>query len=55
MKKKLVNSDEFFSVKFPQVDKTSWFYKNCKQQRKKKAKICQVCPFREGIELQEGE
>jgi len=23
----------------------SWFWKNCKQQRKKPAKICLVCPF----------
>jgi hypothetical protein len=26
------------------------FYKNCKSQRKKNAKICQDCPFREAIE-----
>lgn len=38
---------------FPIVDMTSWFYKNCKSQRKKEAKICQVCPFRKGIENQE--
>jgi len=38
---------------FPMVDKTSWFYKNCKRQRKNNAKICQVCPFRSGIEKQE--
>jgi predicted NUDIX family NTP pyrophosphohydrolase len=40
---------------FPQIDKTSWFYKNCKRQRKRNAKICQACPFREGIEEQEEE
>ena len=28
----------------------SWFYKNCKRQRKSGAKICGECPFREGIE-----
>ena len=37
------------------IDFKSWFYKNCKQQRKNKAKICQVCPFRSYIEKQEGE
>jgi hypothetical protein len=31
--------------------KETWFYKNCKRQRKVGAKICQVCPFREEIEL----
>jgi hypothetical protein len=40
-------------MKFPIVDKESWFYKNCKRQRKNKAKICQCCPFRKGIEEQE--
>jgi len=35
------------------LDKKSWFYKNCKQQRKREAKICQVCPFREWIEKEE--
>lgn len=38
---------------FPIIDKKSRFYKNCKQQRKKGAKICQDCPFRQGIEEQE--
>ena len=28
----------------------SWFYQNCKRQRKAGAKICGECPFREGIE-----
>ncbi len=28
---------------------SSWFYKNCKRQRKNKAKICNECPFCEGI------
>ena len=40
---------------FPTVDFNSWFYKNCKTQRKRKAKICQECPFRVGIESQEDE
>jgi len=39
----------------PRVDMNSWFYKNCKRQRKAKAKICQVCPFRGIIEEQEYE
>jgi hypothetical protein len=38
---------------FPEIDKKSAFYKNCKRNRKTKAKICQVCPFRKGIEEQE--
>ena len=28
----------------------SHFYRNCKRQRRNKAKICGECPFREGIE-----
>jgi len=40
-------------MEFPIVDKKSWFYKNCVRQRKNNAKICQVCPFRKGIEEQE--
>lgn len=35
------------------LDKSSWFYKNCKIQRKRKAKICNECPFKEWIEQQE--
>lgn len=35
------------------IDFNSWFYKNCKRQRRAKAKICQVCPFRSYIEKQE--
>ena len=35
------------------IDFNTWFYKNCKTQRKRKAKICQVCPFREYIENEE--
>jgi hypothetical protein len=35
------------------IDKSTWFYKNCKRQRKCEAKICQVCPFRKSIEQQE--
>ncbi len=39
---------------FPFVtNENSVFYKNCKRQRKREAKICQCCPFREGIEEQE--
>jgi len=38
---------------FPIIDKKSWFYENCKRQRKAGAKICQCCPFRLGIEKQE--
>lgn len=38
---------------FPTVDKHTDFYKNCAQQRKRAAKICQSCPFRAGIESQE--
>jgi hypothetical protein len=30
--------------------KQTWFYTNCKRQRKADAKICQVCPFRKDIE-----
>ena len=32
------------------LDTKSWFYKNCKRQRKVEAKICQCCPFRAAIE-----
>ena len=38
---------------FPIIDKSPWFYKNSKRQRKVEAKICQVCPFKNGIEKQE--
>ena len=30
--------------------KETWFYTNCKRQRKLSAKICAVCPFRKEIE-----
>lgn len=30
--------------------KQTWFYTNCKRQRKAGAMICQVCPFRRDIE-----
>lgn len=30
--------------------KETWFYTNCKRQRKLGAKICQCCPFRKDIE-----
>lgn len=36
-----------------EIDFRSKFYKNCKQQRKREAKICQDCPFRKEIEKQE--
>jgi len=42
-------------MEFPQIDTSTWFYENCKRQRKNAAKICQVCPFRAGIEIQEKE
>lgn len=35
------------------LDKKSWFYRNCRIQRKRKAKICDSCPFRESIEKAE--
>ena len=35
------------------IDTKSWFYKNCKRQRKNGAKICQKCPFRKQIEEME--
>lgn len=35
------------------IDFRSWFYKNCTIQRRKGAKICKECPFREYIEEQE--
>jgi hypothetical protein len=36
-------------------DKDSWFFKNCKRQRKIGAKICNSCPFRIHIEQWEKE
>jgi len=39
--------------KRPSVDMGSWFYKNCRSQRRRGAKICQSCPFRGTIEAQE--
>jgi len=41
------------AIEGPGVDKTSWWYKNCKAQRRKGAKICNSCPFRQQIESQE--
>lgn len=32
------------------LDKSSRFYKNCKTQRKRGAKICNTCPFKYKIE-----
>lgn len=40
-------------MNLPKIDFNSWFYKNCKRQRKNNAKICQCCPFKKGIEEQE--
>lgn len=37
----------------PQIDFSSWFYRNCVTNRRREAKICQVCPFRTHIEQQE--
>lgn len=38
-----------------EIDTTSGWYKNCVRQRKRKAKICDSCPFREDIEFFEKE
>lgn len=35
------------------IDMKSRWYKNCKRNRKKEAKICDECPFRCEIEKQE--
>jgi len=35
------------------IEKNSKWYKNCKQQRRREAKIYQDCPFRKMIEKQE--
>lgn len=35
------------------IDTGAWFYKNCKIQRRKGAKICNSCPFRTLIEATE--
>ena len=35
------------------VDTGSWFYRNCKVQRKRRSKCCDSCPFRAGIEENE--
>jgi hypothetical protein len=60
MKKKKINYDVPFEMPpqpnlFPIVNTSSRFYKNCKRQRKQEAKICQDCPFRNGIEEQENQ
>jgi hypothetical protein len=31
------------------IDKNSHWYKNCKRQRSRGAKICKECPFKEEI------
>lgn len=38
---------------FPVLDFSSWWYRNCVSNRRRDAKICRECPFREGIEEQE--
>lgn len=53
MTKATNNQQEEILVKI-NIDKSSWFYKNCKSQRKREAKICQCCPFRSEIEKMEG-
>lgn len=45
--------DQLVANQVPQVDFSTWFYRNCKRRRKDEAKICQVCPFRIHIEQQE--
>ena len=35
------------------IDHSTWFYKNCKTQRRRGAKICNSCPFRVLIEATE--
>jgi hypothetical protein len=35
------------------IDPKSWFYRNCKRQRRNQAKICNSCPFRGYIERKE--
>ena len=41
---------ELVKAKLYKDGKQTWFYVNCKRQRKLGAKICQVCPFRSEIE-----
>jgi len=40
-------------MNFAVLDFTSRWYKNCKQQRQRAAKICGDCPFRAEIEKEE--
>ena len=35
------------------IDFTSWWYKNCKIQLKRKSKCCNSCPMRKEIETKE--
>jgi len=35
------------------LDFSSWFYRNCKVQRRRRSKCCDSCPFRTGIEAAE--
>ena len=40
-------------MKMFDLDFKSAFYKNCKRRRKKEAKICNSCPFKNWIVIQE--
>jgi hypothetical protein len=44
---------EYMSKEMIAINKHKTFYKNCIQNRKKNAKVCQDCPFREMIEYYE--
>lgn len=35
------------------IQDKAWWYRNCKRQRKNKAKVCNSCPFRWFIEAVE--
>ena len=37
------------------IRENSWWYRNCKRQRKARAKICDECPIRFSIELLESQ
>jgi len=37
------------------IDTKSAFYKNCKRQRAREAKICQDCPFRKPLKKMEAQ
>lgn len=48
----LLHTYSYFNMeeKLYKDGKQTWFYTNCKRQRKAGAKICQECPFRKDIE-----